>query len=59
MTEYSREFLKWYRRFHERYIGAQKLLEALDCERGTLDLICGASGVSSLSVADVRSSKMF
>jgi predicted transcriptional regulator len=32
LTEHGREFLKQYRRFQERYVGAMKLLEALACE---------------------------
>jgi predicted transcriptional regulator len=41
LTERGREFLKQYRRFHERYVGAQKYLEALGCEREKLALSCG------------------
>lgn len=32
LTERGREFLKQYRRFRERYVEAQKLLEALSCD---------------------------
>ena len=41
LTEYGREFLKRYGRFHECYVWAQKLLEALGCEREKLALSCG------------------
>jgi predicted transcriptional regulator len=41
LTGSGREFLRQYRLFHERYVGAQKLLEALDCEREKLALSCG------------------
>ena len=44
LTERGREFLKHYRRFHERYVEAQKLLEALDCEREKLALMCEDAG---------------
>ena len=40
LTEQGREFLKQYRRFRERYVEAQKLLEALGCEREKLALSC-------------------
>jgi predicted transcriptional regulator len=40
LTEHGREFLKQYGRFRERYVGAQKLLEALGCEREKLALMC-------------------
>lgn len=33
LTEAGREFLKQYRIFEKRYVKAQKLLEALVCER--------------------------
>jgi predicted transcriptional regulator len=36
LTLRGREFLKRYRLFEERYIRAQKLLEALDCEHERL-----------------------
>jgi predicted transcriptional regulator len=41
LTDYGREFLERYKGYNERYIGTKKLLEALDIERGTLDLMCG------------------
>jgi predicted transcriptional regulator len=44
LTGPGREFLRRYRRFYERYVGAQRLLEALDCEREKLALMCEASG---------------
>jgi len=44
LTGPGREFLRRYRHFYERYVGAQRLLEALDCEREKLDLMCEASG---------------
>jgi predicted transcriptional regulator len=44
LTGSGREFLKRYRRFIERYVMAQQSLEALDCEREKLDLMCEASG---------------
>lgn len=59
LTDYGREFLERYKEYNEHYTGAQKLLEALDCERGTLDLMCGASGAPVLSTTEVRPSKMF
>ena len=40
LTLRGREFLMQYRHFRERYVGAQKLLEALDCEREKLALMC-------------------
>lgn len=40
LTERGREFLVQYRRFRERDVGPQKLLEALDCEREKLALMC-------------------
>jgi predicted transcriptional regulator len=40
LTLQGHEFLRQYRRFREHYIGAQKLLKALDCERETLVLMC-------------------
>jgi len=40
LTERGREYLKQYKNFHERYVGAQKLLEALGCERDKLALMC-------------------
>ena len=40
LTGHGREFLKQYRRFHERDVRAQKLLEALGCERKKLALSC-------------------
>jgi hypothetical protein len=59
LTEHGREFLKRYRRFHKRYVGAQKLLEVLGCEREKLGLMCEASGFASLRSIKMRSSKMF
>ena len=44
LTERGHEFLKQYRRFSERYVVAQKLLEALDGERKQLALMCEDSG---------------
>ena len=41
LTERGRGFLKQDRRFQERYVGAQKLLEALGSEREKLALRCG------------------
>jgi predicted transcriptional regulator len=40
LTFRGREFLVQYRHFRERYVGAQKLLEALGCEREKLVLMC-------------------
>ncbi len=40
LTKRGREFLKQYNHFKERYVGAQKLLEALGCERELLALLC-------------------
>ena len=40
MTEHGREYLKQYKNFHARYVMAQKLLEALGCERDKLALMC-------------------
>lgn len=40
LTERGREFLKQYKLFNEHYFGAQKLLEALGCEREMLALLC-------------------
>ena len=40
LTEHGRDYLKQYRIFHERYVGAQKLLEALGYERDKLALMC-------------------
>ena len=44
LTERGREFLKQYNHFKERYVGAQKLLEALGCERELLALLCEDMG---------------
>jgi predicted transcriptional regulator len=44
LTERGREFLKQYRRLNERYVEAQKLLEALGYERKKLALTCEDSG---------------
>jgi predicted transcriptional regulator len=44
LTEQGREFLKQYKLFNERYVGAEKLLEALDYEREKLALLCEDSG---------------
>jgi len=40
LTEQGREFLKQYKLFRERYVEAQKLLEALGREREKLALSC-------------------
>ena len=40
LTEHGREFLNQYKHFHERNVRAQKLLEALGCEREKLALMC-------------------
>jgi predicted transcriptional regulator len=40
LTMRGREYLKQYRFFEERYIGAQKLLETLDNERERLSQYC-------------------
>ncbi len=42
LTEYGYLFLKRYKEHNEHYVGAQKSLEALACERDKLDLMCGA-----------------
>ena len=57
LTEYGQEFLERYKEFNERYVGAHKLLEALDCEREKLGLMCEASGGASLRSIKMRSSK--
>jgi predicted transcriptional regulator len=44
LTARGREFLKQYTHFKERYVGAQKLLEALGCERELLALLCEDMG---------------
>jgi DNA-binding transcriptional LysR family regulator len=44
LTEHGRGFLRQYKHFIERYVMAQQSLEALDCEREKLDLMCEASG---------------
>jgi hypothetical protein len=44
LTEQGREFLQQYRTFHERYVRAQKSLEALNCEREKMALMCQNSG---------------
>jgi predicted transcriptional regulator len=59
LTEYGQEFLERYKAYNERYVGAEKLLEALDCERGTLDLMCGTSVVPVLSAAECVRQKCF
>jgi predicted transcriptional regulator len=43
LTEYGYVFLKRYKEHNEYYVGVQKSLEALACEREKLDLMCGAS----------------
>ena len=58
VTDYGREFLEHYKGYNERYVGAKKLLAALDSERETLDLMCGTSEVPFLGVSGMRSSKM-
>ena len=40
LTEHGREYLKQYKNYHERYVGVQKLLEALDCEHERLAHLC-------------------
>jgi len=40
LTLRGQKFLRQYLRFREHYVGAQKLLEALDCEREKLVLMC-------------------
>ncbi len=40
LTEHGRDYLKQYRNFHERCVGAQKLLEVLGYERDKLALMC-------------------
>jgi predicted transcriptional regulator len=45
LTDYGREFLERYKGYNERYVGARKLLEVLNNERETLDLMCGSSEV--------------
>lgn len=57
LTEYGQEILERYKEYNEHYVGAQKLLEALGCEREKLDLMCEASGFASLSTAKMHSSK--
>lgn len=43
LTEHGREFLKQYKHFEDRYIGAQKSLEVLSCEREWLMRFCEGS----------------
>jgi predicted transcriptional regulator len=43
LTECGREYLKDYRLFEARYVGAQKLLEDLICERNSFARSCGGS----------------
>jgi predicted transcriptional regulator len=44
LTERGRKFLKQYKLFNERYVGAQKLLDALGCQREMLASLCENSG---------------
>jgi predicted transcriptional regulator len=58
LTDYGREFLEKYKEYNERFVGVQKLLEALNSERGTLDLMCEASEDPILSIRDACPSEM-
>ena len=49
LTEHGKEFLRQYKEHKERYIGAWKMLETLDCEREKLDSMCGTSLTSTIS----------
>ena len=40
LTERGQEYLKGYRRFERRYIGAKKTLESLSCERERFAKFC-------------------
>lgn len=40
LTEHGRDYLKQYKIFHERYVTAQKFLEALGFEHDKLSLMC-------------------
>jgi predicted transcriptional regulator len=46
LTECGREFLKQYKLFEARYVGAQKMLEALSCERERFARYCEGSKVN-------------
>ena len=56
LTETGREYLKQYRHFEARYVGAQNLLEALRCERERFARFCESSKVngSGRSLVDVE-----
>ena len=54
LTSPGREFLRRYRHFYERYAMAQRLLEALDCEREKLALMCEASGLAVFECGQKR-----
>jgi len=43
LTERGREYLKEYKYFEARYVGAQKMLEALSCERERFARYCEGS----------------
>ena len=46
LTEAGQEYLKEYKHFEARYIGAQNLLEALSCERERFARFCEGSKVN-------------
>ena len=49
LTERGQEYLKGYRRFERRYIGAKKTLESLSCERERFAKFCENSKVKGSS----------
>ena len=56
LTERGREYLREYRLFEERYVGAQKIIESLSCERERFAKFCENSKVkeSSRSIVDAE-----
>ena len=46
LTERGQEYLRQYRLFEARYVGAQKLLEVLSCERERFAMFCEGSKVN-------------
>ena len=56
LTERGQEYLKGYRRFERRYIGAQKTLQSLSCERERFAKFCEATKLkgSSRSTVDAE-----
>jgi hypothetical protein len=46
VTDIGREYLEQYKHFEERYVGAQKTLESLSCERERLAQFCAPSKVN-------------